>query len=135
MSEAGTLVAALDHVQLAMPVGGEPVARRFYGELLGLAEVPKPQPLRARGGVWFAGGDVCLHLGVETDFRPARKAHPGLRVRDLAMLWGRLVEAGVPVQDDDTWIGRQHFYAADPFANRLEFLAEIDAAERVSADP
>jgi 4-hydroxyphenylpyruvate dioxygenase-like putative hemolysin len=82
----GVRIISIDHVQLAMPAGGEAVARRFYGDVLGFEEVPKPAALAGRGGVWFQSGVVQLHLGVEADFRPARKAHPALRVEGLPAL-------------------------------------------------
>src|SRR6476659_5975006 len=94
-------VIAVDHVQLAMPAGGEDAARAFYAGVLGLTEQTKPPLLAARGGCWFEDGPVKLHLGVEDDFRPARKAHPALLVRDLPALVVRLREAGVEVVDDD----------------------------------
>lgn len=114
----------VDHVQLAMPPGGEDEARRFYADLLGFDELAKPAALAKRGGAWFRSGAVELHLGVEEEFRPARKAHPGLTVDDLDGLADRLGTAGVTVQWDDLLPGRRRFYAADPFGNRLEFLAE-----------
>jgi catechol 2,3-dioxygenase-like lactoylglutathione lyase family enzyme len=116
----------LDHVQLAAPPGCEPAARRFYGELLGLAEIPKPEPLRGRGGVWFAlaaGGQ--LHIGVEDPFAPALKAHPALRVEDaraLDALAVSLADAGVAVTWDESLPDVRRFYAADPWGNRLELL-------------
>jgi catechol 2,3-dioxygenase-like lactoylglutathione lyase family enzyme len=112
--------AALDHVQLALPEGGEAAARRFYGELLGLAEVAKPEPLRASGGVWFEPG---LHLGIEDDFRPALKAHPALRMADLDAAADRLEAAGADVEWDERWPGVRRLYTHDPFGNRLELLA------------
>ena len=115
-------VVGLHHVQLAMPRGREAEARAFYGELLGLPEVPKPPNLAARGGCWFRVGDRELHLGVEEEFRPARKAHPALLVSDLATLRQRLVAAGVTVRDDEPLTGFRRFYAEDPFGNRLELL-------------
>lgn len=111
--------AALDHVQLAMPAGGEDAARRFYGDLLGLIEVAKPEPLRASGGVWFEPG---LHLGIEAGFRPARKAHPGLRMADLDAAAARLEAAGADVEWDERWPGVRRLYTHDPFGNRLELL-------------
>jgi len=109
----------LDHVQVAAPPGCEAEARRFYGELLGLAEVAKPEPLRARGGVWFEP----LHVGVEADFTPARKAHPALRADDLDALAERLAAAGAPVEWDESLPGVRRFYTADPWGNRLELMA------------
>ncbi|ALG89288.1 MULTISPECIES: VOC family protein [Actibacterium] len=119
-------LAALHHVQLAMPKGEEPAARSFYGELLGLAERAKPPVLAARGGAWFEAGPVRLHLGVEADFRPATKAHPALVVDGLRALAARLGEAGFPVVWDDDLPGFRRFYTADPFGNRIEML-EPDA--------
>lgn len=120
--------AGIDHVQLAMPVGQEGKARRFYGELLGLVEVDKPPRLSARGGCWFVdrAGAIHIHLGVDPDFRPATKAHPAFVVRDLEPLRRRLEPAGGEVVEDDAIAGVRRFYAADPFGNRLEFVAESD---------
>jgi catechol 2,3-dioxygenase-like lactoylglutathione lyase family enzyme len=112
-------VPALDHVQVAAPPGCEDAARTFYGDLLGLVEVEKPEPLRGRGGVWFEQ----LHIGVEPDFAPARKAHPALRVEDLDGLAERLRAAGAQVQWDDALPGVRRFYTADPWGNRVELLA------------
>jgi catechol 2,3-dioxygenase-like lactoylglutathione lyase family enzyme len=117
----------VQHVQLAIPAGGEDACRRFFGELLGMAELPKPTALAARGGCWFRGGGVELHLGVEQGFAPARKAHPGIQVRGLAALRARLIGAGAEVIDDDELPGFERIYAYDPFGNRLEFL---EAARR-----
>jgi len=118
----------LDHVQLAMPRGGEPRARTFYGALLGLTEVEKPAALADRGGCWFIGPRrLHLHLGVEEDFRPARKAHPAFVAADLAALRDRLVAAGVEIDEDGVDIGVERCYAADPFGNRIELVARSDA--------
>ena len=119
-------LAGLDHVQLAMPVGGEEEARRFYGGVLGLAEVAKPAPLAARGGCWFAADGVDIHLGVAPDFRPSRKAHVAILVPDLDAARAELTKAGVPIAEDDVDIGVSRFYAEDPFGNRLEFVDEAD---------
>ena len=116
------MIAGLDHVQLACPPGGEDQARAFYGGLLGLPEIEKPEPLRARGGVWFECGAHQLHVGVEDDFRPARKAHPALRVDDLDALAARLAAAGRRVDWDDALPGVRRFYTADPWGNRVELL-------------
>jgi 8-oxo-dGTP pyrophosphatase MutT (NUDIX family) len=113
-------------VQIAAPPGCEAEARRWFGGILGLAEVEKPEPLRERGGVWFELGDRQLHVGVEERFEPARKAHPALRTGDLDALAARLEAAGSPVMWDEAIPGERRFYSADPWGNRIEFLAEAD---------
>jgi catechol 2,3-dioxygenase-like lactoylglutathione lyase family enzyme len=113
-------VSGIDHVQIAAPPGCEPAARVFYGELLGLEEIPKPEPLRARGGVWFRAGAQELHIGVEEPFSPARKAHPGLVESDLDGLRARLRAADVDFVDDDKIAGVDRLFVSDPFGNRLE---------------
>jgi catechol 2,3-dioxygenase-like lactoylglutathione lyase family enzyme len=115
-------IVGLDHVQLAMPAGGEAQARAFYGSLLGMRELEKPPQLVARGGCWFEAPGTQLHLGVEATFAPARKAHPALRVDDLEALRSVLAAAGVPITPDDTLPHVRRFYAADPFGNRIEFI-------------
>jgi catechol 2,3-dioxygenase-like lactoylglutathione lyase family enzyme len=115
-------VVAIDHVQLAMPAGGEGDAIGFYEGLLGIPNVPKPPHLAARGGCWFEAGALKVHLGVEQDFRPARKAHPALRVRDLPALRGRLEAAGCRIVDDEPLEGYDRCYVDDPFGNRIELL-------------
>lgn len=115
-------IYALDHVQLAMPVGEETAARAFYGRLLGLTEVPKPENLAQRGGVWFESGSLRLHLGVEQDFRPAKKAHPALLVDGLDDLSARLKAAGVAVVADEPLAGYIRVYVSDPFGNRIELM-------------
>jgi catechol 2,3-dioxygenase-like lactoylglutathione lyase family enzyme len=110
----------IDHVQLAAPPGCEDDARAFFGGLLGLPELPKPTALAARGGVWFElGGGQQLHVGVTQDFAPATKAHPAFAVDDLDALAARLGD----VQWDEELPGVRRFYAADPWGNRLEFVA------------
>jgi catechol 2,3-dioxygenase-like lactoylglutathione lyase family enzyme len=118
-------IIGLDHVQLAAPPGGERDARRFFGDVLGLTEVEKPEPLRARGGVWFMLGAQQLHIGIEDPFSPARKAHPALRVSPDALdtLAERLQSAGVAVTWDATLAEQRRFYTSDPFGNRIELLA------------
>ena len=118
----------LDHVQVAAPAGTEADARRFYGELLGLAELPKPETLRARGGVWFACGDRQLHVGIAEPFAPATKAHPALLVRlaDLDRLAERLEAGGCRVQWDHAIPGTRRFYTADPWGNRIELVGAAD---------
>jgi catechol 2,3-dioxygenase-like lactoylglutathione lyase family enzyme len=115
-------VELLHHVQLAMPRGGEARAREFYQGLLGLPEVPKPAALAARGGCWFERGPVRVHLGVEGEFRPARKAHPAFIVRNLPALAARLAAAGYACRADDEFQGYQRVFVADPFGNRVELL-------------
>ncbi|HYW29626.1 MAG TPA: VOC family protein [Gaiellales bacterium] len=120
------MIAGIDHVQVAAPPGCEERARAFYGDLLGLTELDKPEPLAGRGGCWFAVGGQQLHVGVAEPFAPAAKAHPALRVdtaRALHDLAGRLLAAGHPVSWDETLPAVDRFYAADPFGNRLELLA------------
>jgi catechol 2,3-dioxygenase-like lactoylglutathione lyase family enzyme len=118
----------IDHVQLAAPPGAEPAARRFYGELLGLEELPKPAPLAVRGGFWFAlpgEGGGQIHIGIEADFRPARKAHVALRLPSEDALWAlyaHLEKSGVAVRKDTELPGVARFYADDPWGNRLELV-------------
>ena len=120
-----------DHLQLAIPAGGEDRARRFWGDLMGFVEEPKPGPLVARGGCWFRKGDFRLHLGVDAPFQPQRKAHPAFVVADLDDLAARLEAAGHPVKWDHALPDRRRFYASDPFGNRLEFIHAGDGfAER-----
>jgi catechol 2,3-dioxygenase-like lactoylglutathione lyase family enzyme len=113
----------IDHVQLAAPAGCEAEARRFFGGLLGLAEIEKPEPLRARGGVWFRIGAQQLHIGVEPEFAPARKAHPAFAVSRYDELVARLHAAGVPVAEDHSIPGLRRCYVADPWENRIELVA------------
>ncbi|MEU6844449.1 VOC family protein [Streptomyces sp. NPDC046716] len=122
------MITALDHVQLAAPEGSEALLRAFYADVLGMTEIPKPPVLAARGGCWFAAGGVQLHVGVERDFRPARKAHPGLRVRDIEAFAGRLSARGAEVTWDDDLPGHRRFYSTDPVGNRLEFLEPLTDA-------
>ncbi|WP_299040356.1 VOC family protein [uncultured Pseudokineococcus sp.] len=112
----------IHHVQLAIPRGHEDQCRAFWGDVLGMRELDKPPVLAARGGCWFSGGALEVHLGVEEPFAPARKAHPGLLVDGIHALAQRLQDAGHPVTWDDDFPGHERFYAADPFGNRLEFL-------------
>ena len=118
-------IYAIDHVQLAMPRGQEETARGFYHEILGLTEVPKPAHLAVRGGLWFEAGPLKLHLGVDADFRPARKAHPGLLVEGLRDLIERCQQAGVKVVDDEPLAGYDRVYVDDPFRNRIELLEPL----------
>jgi catechol 2,3-dioxygenase-like lactoylglutathione lyase family enzyme len=115
-------VVAIDHVQLAIPRGGEEEARRFYGGALGLVEVPKPEPMRARGGLWFQAGPVGIHLGVEEDMRPSAKAHPALLVRGLEAYVARLQAAGHEWRASDEVAGVRRGHTRDPFGNRIELI-------------
>ncbi|QNS05757.1 VOC family protein [Streptomyces xanthii] len=119
------MIVGLDHVQLAAPAGSEELLRGFYGEVLGMTEIPKPPVLAARGGCWFSAGSVQVHLGIEEDFRPARKAHPGILVRGIEEFAERLAGGGVEVVRDAALPGYRRFYALDPVGNRLEFLEPI----------
>jgi catechol 2,3-dioxygenase-like lactoylglutathione lyase family enzyme len=116
------MIRGLDHVQVAAPPACEAPARRFYGEVLGLPELEKPEPLRERGGVWFSCGEQQLHVGVDERFEPARKAHPALAVSDYDELQARLRRAGVDVEDDDSIPGLRRSYVHDPWGNRLELV-------------
>ena len=120
------MIAGIDHVQLAAPPGSEAEARRFFGGLLGLEELPKPEPLAAHGGAWFACGAQQLHVGIAQDFSPAAKAHPAFAVdgaERLAAVAARLGGAGVEGVWDQELPGKSRFYASDPWGNRLEFVA------------
>jgi len=115
---------SLHHVQVSCPVGGEDVARSFYGEALGIPEVPKPPVLAARGGCWFRGAGVEVHVGVEQDFRPAAKAHPAFLVGDIDAVAVRVADRDFPVTWDNDFPGYRRFYTADGNGNRVEVLAE-----------
>ena len=117
----------LDHVQIVAPIGCEAAARDFFGRILGLQELEKPESLRARGGCWFQVGSRQLHIGVETDFRPSLKAHPAFAVEEVEGVFARLAEEGVPCLWDETVPGLRRFYASDPWGNRLELVAEKPA--------
>ena len=112
----------IHHVQLAIPADGEEQCRAFWAGVLGMTELEKPPVLAARGGCWFRAGGLEVHLGVESDFLPAAKAHPGIVVDDLKGLAQRLNAAPAPVIWDDSFPGFDRFYSSDPFGNRLEFL-------------
>lgn len=112
----------LDHVQLAIPAGGEELADAFYCDLLGFVRLEKPPVLAARGGRWYQRDDVVVHLGVEADFRPARKAHPALAVDDFDELTDRLARGGYDVRPDDALVDTRRAYVDDPHGNRLELI-------------
>ncbi len=115
------LVADIDHVQIAAPPGCENAARDFFGKLLGLDEIEKPEPLRSRGGCWFRVGSRQLHIGVEEDFLPATKAHPAFVAKDIEKTFAVFRSGGVQCAWDEALGGIRRFYANDPWGNRLEF--------------
>ncbi len=115
-------IEGLNHVQLAMPAGEEDAARRFYADVIGIPEVAKPAHLAKRGGCWFERGALKVHLGVEQDFRPAKKAHPAFTVTDLPALVARIEAAGFRVVEDEPLEGYSRCYVADPFGNRIELM-------------
>ena len=127
MDEGPTLVLSINHVQLAMPAGQEAVAKSFYSGVLGFKPVEKPEHLRARGGCWFQSEGVDLHLGVDPQFAPARKAHPAFLVRSLSEVAARLERFGIEAVEDTQLEGYQRFHCSDPFGNRLEFMERFTA--------
>jgi catechol 2,3-dioxygenase-like lactoylglutathione lyase family enzyme len=127
VTDPAPLLAAIDHVQLGMPAGGEAEARSFYCDILGLREIAKPPVLAARGGCWFAARGVAIHLGVEPDFRPSPKSHPGFVVDSLTAARERLVAAGVRIIEDDATVEIDRCYIRDPFGNRIELIDATDA--------
>ncbi|MGA8535316.1 MAG: VOC family protein [Candidatus Tumulicola sp.] len=113
----------IDHVQLAMPAGEEEAARKFYGVVLSLTELPKPPELAARGGVWFRSGEVLIHLGVDPEFHAAKKAHPAFSCTDYKGLVKRLESQDIAVTVDPLpYGGKVHCYVNDPFGNRIELI-------------
>ena len=123
MTATPPMLRAIDHVQLAIPRGGEDVARAYWVGVFGLVELPKPPAPAKRGGCWFiaTGGHVQVHVGIEDPFAPAQKAHPAFRVGDLDALEATLAAAGHTVQWSDDVPGTRRFHTNDPFGNRLEF--------------
>jgi catechol 2,3-dioxygenase-like lactoylglutathione lyase family enzyme len=123
-------IYGIDHIQIAMPAGQEAKARAFYGDLLGLKEIPKPPELASRGGVWFEAtdpgpGGLKVHLGVEHEFHPARKAHPGFLVKDLPGLAAKIIQAGYETASDVPLQGYHRLHIFDPFGNRIELLEPV----------
>ncbi|WP_174615492.1 VOC family protein [Virgibacillus ihumii] len=112
----------IDHVQLAAPKGSEDEARNFFSNILGMEEISKPENLAKRGGVWFKCGTHQLHIGIQEDFIPAKKAHPAFHVENLEGLREQVINQGVKVKEDERLEGAKRFYVNDPFGNRLEFL-------------
>lgn len=115
-------VLSIDHVQLAMPKDGEDRARSFYRDVLGMTEIAKPELLAGRGGCWFGSGEAQVHLGVEEDFRPAKKAHPALVVEGLDEILAKCEKAGLASKPDAEIDGRHRVHVFDPFGNRLELI-------------
>jgi catechol 2,3-dioxygenase-like lactoylglutathione lyase family enzyme len=115
-------ILRINHVQIAMPRGAEDQARRFYRDVLGLHEIPKPGSHAGRGGAWFDLGGAQLHLGVEAEFRPARKAHVAFDVDDLDAVAARCRDAGYEPRPDDSLSGVRRFFIDDPFGNRIELM-------------
>jgi len=120
------MINSLDHVQLAIPSGQEEKAREFFRDVLGMTEEEKPEPLASRGGCWFRSGAVILHLGVEKDFIPQKKAHPAFCVADLDGLADCIQKKGFTITWDDALPDRRRFYSSDPFGNRIEFIQSGD---------
>jgi catechol 2,3-dioxygenase-like lactoylglutathione lyase family enzyme len=120
------MIEFLDHIQLAMPQGEEEKARSFFRDLLGMTEEPKPEPLAGRGGCWFRSGSAIVHLGVEKDFVPQKKAHPAFCVKDLDRLAEHLEANGFALVWDEALADRRRFYSSDPFGNRIEFIRSGD---------
>lgn len=118
----GPIRLSIDHIQIAAPAGCEQAAREFYGETLGLDEIEKPEPLRSRGGCWFRCGAHQIHIGVDPDFRPARKAHAAFMVDNLDALRTRLGARGFEILEDENLPAARRFYTNDPWGNRIEFM-------------
>jgi len=120
------MITLLDHVQLTMPRGGEDKARAYFGGLLGMQEEPKPEPYNRRGGCWFRAGAASIHLGVEDDFQPWKKAHIALCIADLDTLVARLEASGYKIEWEDAVKSRKRLYTKDPFGNRIELIQDGD---------
>ena len=118
-----SLITSIDHIQIAAPPNSEDKARSFYGDILGMTEIQKPDNLQGRGGCWFQAGAQEVHIGIQQDFVPAKKAHPGFTVNALELLKLQLQKAGYAVHEDAPINGRSRFFTNDPFGNRIEFLA------------
>jgi catechol 2,3-dioxygenase-like lactoylglutathione lyase family enzyme len=125
-------IIRIDHVQVAIPAGGEPAARDFYAGLLGIPETAKPTDLAGRGGVWFESADLKVHAGVDHDFKPARKAHPGFVVEGLPELIERLRAAQVSIAPGETLAGHKRVFVSDPFGNRIELIDAFSEEEEAS---
>jgi catechol 2,3-dioxygenase-like lactoylglutathione lyase family enzyme len=120
------MILSIDHVQIAMPAGEEEKARAFYVNLLGFTEIPKPPELAKRGGAWFRSANIQIHLGVEPDFRPARKAHPAFLVNKLDTLLAEIQNAGFEVDTSQPLLdGYRRAHVFDPFGNRIELMEKL----------
>ena len=119
------MLRAIDHVQIAIPPGGEDAARPFYRDLLGLTEVPKTGVQAARGGCWFEAGNIKVHLGIEEPFRANRKAHVAFLVDDVSAIAEHAAAAGYETKSDADLEGHERVFIYDPFGNRLEFLKPL----------
>ena len=120
-----SLLTGIDHVQLAMPHGGEVHARKFWGDLMGLEEVAKPGHLAVNGGCWFEGNGISIHCGVEDAFLPARRAHPALLVENLGALVAKLQAAGIKFKPGKELEGYRRGDVDDPFGNRIELMEKL----------
>ena len=120
-------IAGIDHVQVAIPPGADDAARAFYGGVLGLAEIPKPAPLNASGGLWFQTGSSQLHIGAQAGFVPAKKAHPAFVVADFEEYCALLRARGVAVREEVQVYGRRRAGIEDPFGNRVELIEAAQA--------
>lgn len=112
----------IDHVQLAAPPGSEDIARKFFHDVMGMEEIEKPEELKKRGGVWFRCGKSQIHIDIDYDFKPAKKAHPAIHVKNLNELKSVLLQNGIQVREDEALPGAKRFYIDDPFGNRIEIL-------------
>lgn len=117
-------IQGIDHVQVAAPAGCEEEAREFYGNIIGLEELEKPEELKKRGGCWFRCGNQEIHIGVEQGFVPAKKAHPAFNVKHIESLQESLIQRGISVIEDKARPNVTRFYVFDPFGNRIEFIEE-----------
>ncbi|WP_170287580.1 VOC family protein [Aquibacillus halophilus] len=115
----------IEHIQLAAPLQSEKQARQFFSELLEMEEIEKPETLKQNGGVWFRCGKQEIHIGIEKDFSPAKKAHPGLVVENINKLKDLLIQNNIKIIEDNRLPGYNRFYVNDPFGNRLEFLEKL----------
>jgi catechol 2,3-dioxygenase-like lactoylglutathione lyase family enzyme len=127
-------IRKIHHVQIAAPPGSEEQARTFFAGILGLKEIPKPANLATRGGAWFSGGDLEIHVGIDHDFKPARKAHVALQTDDLDGLRHHLQQHHIDIWEDEPLPGYRRFYAADPFGNRMEFVERAVGQEAMSRE-